>query len=379
MDAIIRNQCVGITSDGIRCINKHQRNSNRCKVHENTLLKHGPHTTELLELGYKQKREIEDLEQRYIIREDQNDNSLRELLWQTIERHIEEKRVIQERHVQEIARTGVNPDAAANERKRVEHERKREAARQIRQQRALERLQAEINADTESDNEEQPKYGELHEIVNDSQNVHRAKVVNMVNKTVETILKVPVPEDFRWNMTTCSKTPGDIVIQCKLTPKGAWQMTSQYCQDNDVYNMGKGIYGKVLDCVWQYILTSKDKDELMKILRQEMEDNIGKCAQGNLTRLCNILSGYMDDIQIKEPVAEVLGRKIPLLFEIENIEERVQTAYKVLVDEGLPQSEWLNWLTPLINDDDDEKWYRIEIVNDTSTGRIQLVEIPRGN
>lgn len=379
-----RHMCRGITSSGERCMNRAQPEITRCKIHQNVLISNGPHTTELIELTYTQERELLQLRNR-----NANDDPNREdEILQTIDRHIEERRQVVERHRQEVARTGVDPDAAANERKRIERERKRVRAQQQRQQRRraeMDQLLQRANNDNFGLNNVQPivnnvqvvrQQGELQRIVNDSQNVHTTPVVNMVNKTIAAILKVPVPADYQWNMTTCSKTPGDIVVHCKLTPKGAWQMTSQYCQDVNVYNLGNGIYGKVLDCVWQYILSSKDKDELMKILRQEMEDNIGKCAQGNLTRLCNILGGYMDDIKIKEPIAEVLGRKIPQLFEIEDIEQRVQTAYKILVEEGVPQSQWLDWLNPLINDDDDEKWYRIEILNDSSTGRIELVEIP---
>lgn len=373
-----RHICRGITSSGERCMNRAQPELTRCKIHQNVLISNGPHTTELIELTYTQERELRQLRNRIT-----NDNPNREdEILETIDRHIEERRQVVERHRQEVARTGVDPDAAANERKRIELERRRVRAQQQREQRRRDELDELLNR---AANQQQAvvnnvrvvhQQGELQRIVNDSQNVHTTPVVNMVNKTIAAILKVPVPADYRWNMTTCSKTPGDIVLQCKLTPKGAWQMTSQYCQDMDIYGMGPGIYGKVLDCVWQYILTSKDKDDLMKILRQEMEDNIGKCPQGNLTRLCNILGGYMDEIKIKEPIAVVLGRKIPTLFEIENIEERVQTAYKILVEEGLPQSEWLDWLNPLINDDDDEKMYRIEILNDSSTGRVKLVEIP---
>jgi hypothetical protein len=124
-------------------------------------------------------------------------------------------------------------------------------------------------------------------------------------------------------------------------------MAAKYCQDENIYELGLGIYGRVLDCVWQYILKSPDRADLCKILKQEMEDNIGMCAQGNLTRLCNILAGYMEGIGPQESPAEVLGRKLPLLLEIEDMTERLEAAYKLLVELKVPQHEWVDWAQPL--------------------------------
>jgi hypothetical protein len=165
---------------------------------------------------------------------------------------------------------------------------------------------------------------------------------------VDRIVKIVVPDEYAWNSRICSKTPGEIIMECKLSAKGAWQMTAKYCQDESVYDMGKGIYGKVLDGVWQYVRNSPDKRDLCSILRQEMEDNIGMCAQGNLTRLCNILSGYMEGIGVQESPSEILGRKLPLLMEIEDQTTRLNEAYKLLVDTGIPEEQWLSWVEPLV-------------------------------
>ncbi len=127
-------------------------------------------------------------------------------------------------------------------------------------------------------------------------------------------------------------------------------MSAKYCQDEDIYEMGKGIYGKVLDGVWQYVSNSPDKADLCRILRQEMEDNIGMCAQGNLTRLCNILSGYMEGIGVQESPAEILGRKLPLLMEIADQQARLRAAFNLLVETGIPSDQWLAWIEPLVEE-----------------------------
>jgi hypothetical protein len=68
------------------------------------------------------------------------------------------------------------------------------------------------------------------------------------------------------------------------------EMMNRYIKDDDVYEMGNGIYGKVLDGVWQYIRNSPDKADLCKILRSELKDSIGMCLAGNLTRICNVVA-----------------------------------------------------------------------------------------
>jgi hypothetical protein len=192
--------------------------------------------------------------------------------------------------------------------------------------------------------------GELARFAGDNQNVHTTVAVNMTKEVINRILKIPVPDEYKWNSQYCSKTPGEIVVQCRLTPKAAWQMISKYCQDETIYDLEKGIYGKVLDGVWQYVLHMEDSSGIIMSLRQEMEDCIGMCAQGNLTRLCNILAGYMEGIGSQESQSEILGRKIPLVMAIEDAKERLHQAIKLLHEVGLPRDQWLDWIEPMFED-----------------------------
>jgi len=189
--------------------------------------------------------------------------------------------------------------------------------------------------------------GELEAFAIDRQNVHTTRTVQMTKEVVARVLKIAVPEEYRWNPRIVSKTPGEIITECRLSPNSVAQFVTRYLQNENIYEMGVGIYGKVLDGVWQYVRNSEHKDELCKILRQELQDNIGMCLQGNLTRLCNVLAGYMDGIGPQESPAERLGREMPKLMEIEDIEARMNTARIVLRDVGLPENEWAPWLEAL--------------------------------
>lgn len=378
------NGCIGVKTDGEVCGKRCRNNNVRCTTHITVLENNGPHTLAQKELGYVQKKQIRQIEERYdAIIEQTRDNIQRTRLHEDMRHEIQTLRMQHTREFHllvrsqqdEIRQTGVDPDAAARqrviEREREREERRRERAvaqreawnRQIDDRNAniaaaaaLLNARAAIAAIANQNpnanaarNHVVQRVGELGHFARDAQNVHTTVAVKQTKDMVARILKISVPNDFKWNARTCSKTPGEIITECGLSAKGAWQMVAKYCQDEDVYDMGNGIYGRTLDGVWQYIANSPDKRDLCRILRQEMEDNIGMCAQGNLTRLCNILAGYMEGIGVQESPSEILGRKLPLLMEIEDQNVRVQEAYKLLVDTGIPEEQWMSWVEPLVD------------------------------
>lgn len=193
--------------------------------------------------------------------------------------------------------------------------------------------------------------GELARFTSDKQNVHTSVMVKQTQDIVNSILKIPVPEGYRWHKTVCSKTPGEIIMECGMSQRAAWQMMSQYAQDTSIYEMGEGIYGKVLDSAWQFIKTHPEKESLIAILRIEMNDNVGMCAQGNLTRVCNILAGYMDGVGSQESLSERLGRLLPPLRKIENRDERQKRITEILEENAVPAGERDAWLEAVMDDE----------------------------
>jgi len=181
----------------------------------------------------------------------------------------------------------------------------------------------------------------------DPQNIHRAETVNeVVKKTIQKVITISVPEDYVWNMTAISKTPGEIISECKLSIPAGKLLIDKYTSEETIYDMVPGIYGKTLDSVWQFVKGHDDKTLLIKTLKTELEDNIGMCAQGNLSRLCNVLQGYVDGLSVP-PVAEILGDLFPPLMEIECSDERRERGLQIMRTHNVPydqQDEWLNIL-----------------------------------
>lgn len=393
--------CVAVKTDGFTCDKKCKVGADRCSVHLKALHNNGRHTTEVKELKNLQKREYKDKYYEFdnlIFHENdvrkKHDLDIQRMYFLKKLRleHEEALENLYNKHQREIQDTGVDPDQEARER-REEANRRRyeeemafiqqqaEAAREMRRVALLQhRLQREMReAGEDVDIEEQvillnaagvqqvvmnnavgagaqhvvQEKKELAVFAADKQNIHRERTVAFTKEMVRTILAIDVPKEYKWNMDVVSKTTADIIDQCSLTPKAAWQMVAKYCQDESIYDLQNGVYGKVLDGVWQFILKSPHKSDLCKALKQEMEDNIGMCAQGNLSRLCNILSGYMDGVGSQESVADILGRVFPKLMNIADINDRLSKAHRALEDAGVDVSEWIDWIEPLLSDQDE--------------------------
>lgn len=181
----------------------------------------------------------------------------------------------------------------------------------------------------------------------DRQNVHTSAAVKQVKHNINVIRQIFVPEEYRWSPTKISKTYREIVFECDLSPKGNWQFASYYCNNAQIYDLEEGIFGIMTDGVWQYIRDSEDKRCLINILKRELEDNIGMCAQGNLSRICNVLSGYLPGIGQQESISTILGREFPKLMEIEREPDRLRQGERILRENNVPEAEWEVWLEPL--------------------------------
>jgi hypothetical protein len=181
----------------------------------------------------------------------------------------------------------------------------------------------------------------------DRQNVHTTAAVAQVKHNINVIRQIFVPEEYRWNPTKISKTYREIVFDCDLSPRGNWQFASYYCNNAQIYDLEEGIFGIMTDGVWQYIRDSEDKRCLINILKRELEDNIGMCAQGNLSRICNVLSGYLPGIGQQESISTILGREFSKLMDIEREPDRLRQGERILRENNVPEAEWEVWLDPL--------------------------------
>lgn len=356
--------CVGVKKDGVRCnvMVVGEGQNLRCGTHKKTLEKVGPNQIRRDEMKNTHARMTIEIYNRFRdilngVQDAEYERQTRaraaaireEGIRYQLDLHALEETI--NRETEENA--GVNADRVYIERRRAA-EQARRAALHERWRIRNEQWQQRHNAHVAAHVHHQPVQaaagggggGALAQLAQDRQNVHTAVVVQKVKETVQKVLQIPVPPEYE---TETLKTSGEIILECGLSKQAAWQMMAKYCHDDDIYDLGRGIYARVLNSVWQYIKASPDAADLKKILASEMRDNIGMCAQGNLSRLCNILSGYMEglivDVKSKN---EVIGERLAPLIDIDNAEERVAAGRRILEELNVPAEERDVWLDPLI-------------------------------
>lgn len=338
------SQCVGIKRCGERCtvmvIGETQHP--RCRIHTAAMFRVGPNNIRRNELKDANTRE------QHLLMHSLHGPALKTALRLHQIKYLTDLHALEQQIARETAENGGN-DADLPF---LEHERQRRharraaimAARQAARDAYLQRQAARNRIPNPAP---QPVGRELAQLAADRQNVHTDVVVEKVKRTVETVLKIPVPPEYQ---TETLKTSGEIILECGLTKQSAWQMMAKYCADDDIYDMGHGIYGRVLNSVWQYIKASPHKEDLKKILAVELKDNIGMCAQGNLSRLCNILSGYLDGVDAEaKSKNEIIGERFSALANIIDQQQRIEAGLSVLEELEVPAEERGQWMGALID------------------------------
>ena len=350
--------CLAIKATGGRCTNQCNEADTRCKMHLTMITKHGKHTIELDELTHFHSYEKKKIMAAAI----QYFNTIIALyngiVWQNSRRlkeiyriYIRIPNILITTHNNELNTLLVRHQNEIYQKLNIN------AMPIISIVRAPiinifpEDLDAEIHAESrhlQTVNVAQQiniVAGELGILANDKQNIHTTRIVNDTKLIIDKVLKIPVPAEYSTNTLI---TIGEIILECKLSKYAVWQMTAKYCADEVIYEYPAGIYARLLNSVWQYIKGSPDKEDLKKILRSEMEDNIGMCAQGNLSRLCNILSGYLDGLVI-ETSGEKLQRLMAELFKQSiSSDEKLIAGKKILDNLNVDKDSWNAWLEALL-------------------------------
>lgn len=334
------NKCVAITGKGTRCTIK-KAEGDRCNVHHSILEAEGPTRVAYDEHNRKFTYLKKKVNAKY-----------NELLVQITDP--EERKHLRKEFNDELNDLEFTKEAelADIERQAPERVHADELAQQRRDERRAREMLAWHNAIVNNDVARPvvANNNALRDIALSIQGVHREQVVtNVVNKAVDKLLKIEVPQEYRWNANSVSKTVLEIMTKCNLSVPAAKDLCTKYLCDDDIYSLGRGIYGRTLDGVWQYIINKKDNEDMIKVLKQELQDNVGTCSQGQLTRICNILAGYIEGVGVGESTNEMLGREFANLMQVENLTERLTKGLHILQKTDLPEHKWPEWLLSLEN------------------------------
>jgi hypothetical protein len=194
----------------------------------------------------------------------------------------------------------------------------------------------ETKSQTKSQTESQSKE-DLRKFSQDKENVHTKKIVDITleraKEMIELYKKKKGSEDAYFNL----------ISDHKLSDKAKENMSNFYFSSDSIYNLQTHSFKLVLEGLWIYIesKTNKIKEEMKERLRQELEDNIGTCAQGNLSRLANVLNFYdAKSVEYEAPLPDIMSQ----ISKEKNVSIRKNKALEVLKKRNVPKEDFDAWM-----------------------------------
>lgn len=185
---------------------------------------------------------------------------------------------------------------------------------------------------------------QLQNLALDAQNVHTAQVSAQTRRAMDVLLAIPVPQDQTTTWQVLERYMPRINTQGAAGLKTYADMLNWYHTDTCVAP-NDHLYKRLLDGCVAYINTSPHKSDLWLRLEQEMDESVGMCCMGHLTRLCNAFVGFDDRFAPPVPVGELLQQKMAAIAakDIETY-QKVEEANIVFEELHIPQDQREAWL-----------------------------------
>lgn len=179
--------------------------------------------------------------------------------------------------------------------------------------------------------------------------VHRSSVQSETQAAIQKILAVPLlPKMISHKANSTYSEFRNALKHNDTTDKDRYFVDEVLCNEckGEVSGFGTN-HQTVFDHVWSYIQRHKDKDELVKRLREEVIDSRGMCSNGKITRLVNSLQGFMDGLESPVSKMEMFQNKIAKLMDIP-LTDRPAEANKLFKEFDIPADQHDIWLAPLL-------------------------------
>ncbi len=172
-------------------------------------------------------------------------------------------------------------------------------------------------------------------IYNDNQNVHDTEIQRTVCDSVQSLLKDP-----KYNFTI------EDLINSSLNKKTIESLI-EYCQDETVHSVHLITYLELLSYIWNRIINSIHKTELIRILEEQIADSECKCFTGRFNRTLSVLVGFFDDIKInisdKSRISAIILNSKDKIIPYDPIKHK-DAATKDLLEAGYIESEFKDWI-----------------------------------
>jgi SOS response regulatory protein OraA/RecX len=121
-----------------------------------------------------------------------------------------------------------------------------------------------------------------------------------------------------------------------------------YCDDKTEHSIYLITFKDLFHYVMNRILKHPDKDEIFKVLDEEIKDTICRCFTGRMTRLLNVLNGFYPDIKIQIGSNEQITNIILMLKEkYDNVDVLKEKVKQELEERGYEVEvikEWIGFI-----------------------------------
>ncbi len=187
----------------------------------------------------------------------------------------------------------------------------------------------------------------LARLVNDRENVHTTFVTTQTNENIKRIMDIKTDE-YQNTLIRISSN------WFRLYPTITFHQFVQVINDV-MYWFSKSLcksendwlYHRLLTKLVTYISHSQYKDELYKRLYEECTDSIGKCCEGHISRLCNVLAGFDAEIVTQPEISlnELIQMKLGAISQSDiTTEQKIEQANTFFNEHNVPQEDRQVWL-----------------------------------
>ena len=179
-------------------------------------------------------------------------------------------------------------------------------------------------------------------IYQDNQNVHDTTIQRTVSESIKNLLLDPKPI-----------FSVDDLINSTLN-KSTIQALIEYGQDQTIHSHHLITYHELLSYVWIRISKSFYKDELLKILEEQIADAECKCFTGRFNRTLSVLVGFYPDIYIEISDRSRIGAIVLTLknqIKPYNVKAHQELAKRGLLAAGYSEIEIESWIMAIEDTD----------------------------
>ena len=174
----------------------------------------------------------------------------------------------------------------------------------------------------------------IHNIFNDTQNVHDSHIQRTINDSIHKIMYVP-------ELAMCQvidEIMNDSDINCK-------ELLIEYINDAAIHSVLNLTFGELFNIVYCLMRKHSQFDEIKKVLNVEMNDSMCKCFTGRMSRLINVLNGYDERIQINISKNQAIGNII-IISKNNNITIWKENFIKMMIENDYKNEidKWIEYI-----------------------------------